>query len=589
MRDTRLVLKVIFDRGKKGLPLERVYRLLFNPALFVHAYMNIYSNQGAMTKGTTEETVDAMSMEKIQKIIEDLRFERYKWTSVRRTYIPKANGKQRPLGIPTWSDKLLQEAMRLILDAYYEPTFSDHSHGFRPNRGCHTALRTIYRTWTGTKWFIEGDIKRCFDNIDHSVLLNTLREKIHDNRFLRLVENCLKAGYLEDWKYLLTLSGTPQGGIISPLLSNIYLDRLDKFVETELLPAHTRGDKRKENPEYRRIRDQRRSARKSEDRKRMKEIRQQLRQIPSQDPDDLDYRRLRYIRYADDFLLGFAGPKAEAEEIKEKIRHFLGDHLKLEMSEEKTLITHARSESARFLGYEIVTQHCDTRRSVNGAIGLRIPADVITKKCTLYMADNKPVHRRELEHEADFDIVNLFQAEYRGLVNYYLLASNVAHLGKLRWVMETSLLKTLAAKHKASVNQTAKKYNATVQTEYGPRKCVEVKIVREGKKPLIARFGGISLRRQVSATITDHRDYRFGPRRTELSKRLNVEQCELCGDPNVEVHHVRGLKDLKVRGRREKPTWMKVMAARQRKTLVVCQYCHNAIHNGQPTRQIVNE
>ena len=217
MRDAETTLLIIEDRGKKNLPLENVYRRLYNPDLYLRAYGRLYRTEGAMTQGTTEETVDGMSQEKILDIIEKLECERYRWTPVRRTYIEKKGStKMRPLGIPTWTDKLLQEVMRSILEAYYEPQFSPSSHGFRPRRGCHTALKEIFHTWTGTRWFIEGDIKGCFDNIDHTVLLSIIREKIHDNRFLILVENLLKAGYLEKWDYRPTLSGTPQGGIITP-------------------------------------------------------------------------------------------------------------------------------------------------------------------------------------------------------------------------------------------------------------------------------------------------------------------------------------------------------------------------------------
>jgi len=195
-----------------------VYRQLYNPALYLQAYGRIYKNDGAMTRGATEETVDGMSQEKIKTLIALIREERFRWTPVRRKYIDKkqGNGKKRPLGIPTWSDKLLQEVLRSILEAYYEPQFSDQSHGFRPKQGCHTALTSIVDTWAGAKWFIEGDIKGCFDNINHDILLTILREKIHDGRFLRLLAQLLKAGYMEDWTYHPTLSGTPQGGVITP-------------------------------------------------------------------------------------------------------------------------------------------------------------------------------------------------------------------------------------------------------------------------------------------------------------------------------------------------------------------------------------
>src|SRR3954470_16736735 len=253
MRNAETVLAIIRERGMGGKPLEDVYRQLYNPDLYLRAYGRISRNAGAMTKGSTDETVDGMSMERIDAIIEAIRCERYRWTPVRRVLIPKSNGKMRPLGIPVWSDKLLQEVMHSLMEAYYEPQFSTHSHGFRPGRGCHTALREIHAVWKGTVWYIEGDIKGCFDNIDHTVLLSILREKVRDNRFLTLVETLLKAGHLEQWTYRPTLSGTPQGGIVSPLLANIYLDRLDKFVEGTLIPEYTKGTRRRLIPAYRHL------------------------------------------------------------------------------------------------------------------------------------------------------------------------------------------------------------------------------------------------------------------------------------------------------------------------------------------------
>jgi group II intron reverse transcriptase/maturase len=336
MRNAETITGIIWERGKKGLPLEDVYRQLYNPDLYLRAYGKIYRNDGAMTPGSTPETVDAMSQDKIEGTIKLLREEKYQWTPVRRVYIGKKNStKKRPLGMPTWSDKLLQEVMRSLLEAYYEPQFSTHSHGFRPNRGCHTALAEIKRVWRGTTWFIEGDIKGCFDNIDHTILLSILREKIHDNRFLRLVENLLKAGYLEKWQYNATYSGTPQGGIISPLLANIFLDRLDRFVENELLPAYNRGKARKMSPRYTELIHRQQKAKQNGDRKALKEIRKKLFTMPAVVLNDPNYRRLRYVRYADDFLLGFVGPREEAEEIKGKIKEFLQEQLNLDCPNRK--------------------------------------------------------------------------------------------------------------------------------------------------------------------------------------------------------------------------------------------------------------
>lgn len=593
MRNAETVLAIIQERGKRGLPLEDIYRQLFNPDLYLRAYARLYSNKGAMSKGTTSETVDGMSLKKIEAIIDALRHERYRWTPVRRVYIPKKNGKQRPLGVPTWSDKLLQEVIRLILEAYYEPQMSDHSHGFRPERGCHTALTEIKHTWTGTIWFIEGDISGCFDNIDHDILLSLLKERLHDARFIRLLEGLLKAGYLEEWRYHHTLSGTPQGGVVSPILANIYLHQLDHFVETLLLPAYNRKEERTRNTAYRKIEGRIRRLKAQGKRKEITKLKRQRRKLPARDPFDVDYRRLRYVRYADDFLLGFAGPKAEAEEIRERLKQFLRESLKLELSQEKTLITHARTSAARFLGYEIATCHADDKltatkwsRNVNGRIELRVPVQVIEEHCGRYMAHGKPTHRMELTHLSDFAIVEQYQWKYRGLVQYYALAVNIAWLNKLRWVMRTSLLKTLARKHKSSVSAMARQYQSTTETPYGSMACLEVTLDRGAeKKPLSARFGGIPLRRQEQAILSDSRPFPVVIPRNEVVKRLLRNTCEICGSKeNISVHHIRALKDLTRKGRKEKPAWMHVMAAMRRKTLVVCAQCHWAIHTGTPTR-----
>ena len=588
MQRAEVVLDIIRKRSERGLPYEEAYRQLFNPDLYLRGYGRIYRNDGAMTPGISEETVDGMSLEKIEDIIEQIRYERLRWTPVRRTYIPKKGGKLRPLGIPTWSGKLVQEGMRSILEAYYEPQFSDLSHGFRPNRGCHTALRTIER-WEGVNWFVEGDIKGCFDSIDHEILLSILREKIHDNRFIRLLENLLKAGYLEDWEYKPTLSGTPQGGIISPILSNIYLDRLDQFVERNLIPRFTRGKYRKRNLEYGALQTRMLSYKKKGDVTKAKELRKAMQQIPSRDTTDPDFRRLHYVRYADDFLLGFTGPKEEAQEIKKILSEFLDKELRLELSEDKTLITHARTESARFLGYEIKRFHSDTRhdrlgrRSVNGKIYLRVPKDVVRERCNLYKAKGKPIHRAELMNDSDYTIVSIYQGQYRGYVQYYALAHNIHDLNQLRWVMVTSLLKTLAAKHKMSVNGVAQRYKSVVKTPQGPRRCFAVKVEREGKKPLVARFGGLPLKRQPRAEIEDQpKTIGLKSGTVELVQRMLADTCELCGSTqNIQVHHIRKLADLNARGQKAKPHWMQVMAARRRKTLVVCRSCHTAIHAGR--------
>jgi group II intron reverse transcriptase/maturase len=588
MQNAETLLAVIRERGTQGQPIERIYRMLYSQELYLKAYAKLYPNKGAMTPGVTEETVDGMSLRKINSIIDAIKYERYKWTPVRRIYRKKSNGKLRPLGLPTWSDKLLQEVIRTLLDAYYDPQFSESSHGFRQQRGCHTALQEIQRVWTGTKWFIEGDISQYFDTIDHGKLLEILAEKIQDNRFIRLIRELLEAGYMEDWKYNKTYSGTPQGGVLSPLLSNIFLDGLDKYVEETLIPEFTKGQRRVESKEYRKIRTRINAAKRNGDEHEWKDLEKQLHKMPSQDPNDPNYKRLRYIRYADDFLLGVIGSKAEAEEIKRKIGTFLNCGLKLAISQEKTLVTNATQEAAKFLGYEIVNQQVDSkytenRRSVNGRIGLRVPKSITNKKGAKFLRNGKPIHLNYLLESSDYSIITEYQMELRGIVQYYALAYNVSGLTRLKYIMQTSLVRTLATKYKSTAKKMYRKYESEISTEDGKvLKCLQTKVEREGKKPLVATFGGFSMKRKPNAKIDDELPKPINTR-TEILQRLLADVCEICGSSdNVEVHHIKKMSDLKKQGKDPQTGWKALMAKRRRKTLVVCQKCHTAIHAGKP-------
>ena len=368
MRSPQNVLESLSSKAcNSNYRYQRLYRNLYNPEFYLIAYQKIQAKQGNMTAGTDGKTVDGIGMKRINALIARLKYFSYQPAPARRTYIPKANGKKRPLGIPSFDDKLVQEVVRMILESIYEPTFLNTSHGFRPKRSCHTALQHVQKNFTGVKWFVEGDIKGCFDHVDHHALVNILRRRIQDEHFIGLIWKFLKAGYMENWVYHNTYSGTPQGSIISPILANIYLNELDVFM-AQYAQTFRQGNKRRINPAYKKPLDKRRGKQEWLKRNESKispeqkatvmaeinEINQYLRTIPYVDPMDDSYKRLVYVRYADDFLIGVIGSKADARQVKIDVGMFIREQLHLELSQEKTLITHG-TDFAQFLSFQITT------------------------------------------------------------------------------------------------------------------------------------------------------------------------------------------------------------------------------------------
>jgi group II intron reverse transcriptase/maturase len=596
MQTAEHILQAMRKMGEKRTPLERAYRSLFSEELFLAAYAKIARNKGALTAGSDErDTVDGMSLERIRKVIEELRNERFRFHPARRIRVPKKSGGQRPLGIPNFTDKLVQEALRQILEAYYEPRFRNSSHGFRARRGCHTALAAMKYKFKGATWFIEGDIRGCFDNIDHQVLMDILVRDIKDGRLLNLIRMGLEAGYMEEWNYNRTYSGTPQGGILSPLLANIYMNELDAYIEDVLIPQNTRGAKRAENPEYRKLYFAMTQARKKGNVKKAEEIERQRRHVPSQNVYDPNYRRLQYIRYADDFILSFTGTKAEAEAIKEAIRTFLKEKLHLELSPTKTLITHTRTEYARFAGYALSVYNADDKlsprqgtrtklRSQSGHIRFGIPFGKVDELTARYMENGKAVHENALLKFTDATIVNIYQQRFRGLAEFYKYTTDRRRLQKLKYYMEVALTKTLACKHKVTVKSIYRKYASRRDVDGYSYKVLAVEIPgSQGRQ--FAYWGGIPLKRVdigqgyiIDRTVKDELPQ---PTKLELIRRLQSNRCELCGSTEkCEVHHVRKLVDIERQWRnREKPAWVERMLQIRRRTLVVCEECHNGIHS----------
>lgn len=601
MRNPSHVLESLREQAcKKEYKFNRLYRNLYNPEFYLEAYTKIAQSQGSMTAGTDGMTLDDMSMPRINKLIDKLKDHSYQPNPARREYIAKKNNpaKTRPLGIPSTDDKLVQEVVRMILEAIYEPIFSVKSHGFRPKHSCHTALQQVRKTFTGAKWIIEGDIKACFDSFNHHVFVNILRERIEDEYFIALIWKMLKAGYMEQWTYHNTFSGTPQGSGCSPILANIYLNELDKYMEEYKAKFDVQtSEKRAVNKEYQRIsnRCQKRIIKlrkiqfsgRSAERKavlsEVKTMRKERLSIPAYPVMDADYRKMQYNRYADDFVIGIIGSKTDALKVKDDVRDFLQNRLNLTLSEEKTKVTHS-SELVRYLGYDFTvsrsksvkrTKEHKPQRVWYGVVHLYLPHEKWFNKLLEYKALSitkddlgnerwKGIHRGKLVNKDDIEIIRKYNAEIRGIYNYYRLANNVSVLNKFHYIMESSILRTFAAKYKSTLNKMKSKYfindvfSVRYETKAGLRYCEFYN-------------GGFE---QIDEPLFDDIDimpeYRIQSNPNSLVKRLKSGICEVCGKhtSDIHMHHIKGLKGLT--GRNE---FELLMMEKRRKSLALCSDC----------------
>jgi RNA-directed DNA polymerase len=594
--------------SKNGRKVNGLFRLLTNlEVLWKQAYANIYPNKGAVTKGVNNNTMDGFSEERVNHLIGMLARRQYCPKPVRRTYIPKKNGKLRPLGIPTGDDKLVQEAVRIILEQIYEPIFSENSHGFRPGKSCHTALQQVRNIWHGTKWIIEFDIKGFFDNINHHKMIECLEKKIDDKRIIDIIRKMLRAGYAEDWKYNTTWSGTPQGGVVSPILANIYLHELDKFME-DMIGKFNKGKRRKTNPAYSVLNTEMKKTNQklrelnmeckyddtykhchNELRRRRRELHKHMHMTPSIDRFDSGYKRLRYVRYADDFIIGVIGSRKEAESVMLAVKQYINNVLLLEVSENKTCIQNAK-DGVRFLGYDIKT-YTGTKllkvrsgygtcikRTVADEMQLHIPAEkthqYASNKRYGDMANIRGVSRGALSQRSDVEILLTYNAEMRGLANYYALAVGYkTSLGKLICLAQMSFFATLADKHKTTIAKIARQMKMPGNSGYmlrvninGIQKSYKLFKLKDHIPPII----------RLKDIDTPWGTAQYTARRTEIIQRVSANCCEYCGKIGgyMEVHHVRGMKDVW----NKKQLWQQIMSAMQRKTMVLCVDCHKELH-----------
>ncbi|KWV45704.1 hypothetical protein AS156_23375 [Bradyrhizobium macuxiense] len=571
-----------------------LYRLMYERDLYIWAYERIKSNPGNMTAEADDETIDGFSTKWIDRIVSAMKDQSFTFTRARRTYIPKANGKLRPLGIPSPKDKVVQEVMRIILSSIYDndvPTFLDCSHGFRSRRGTHTALKQV-RSWHSVNWFVEGDIKGCFDNIDHGTLIRVLSKRIEDKRFLDLIWKALKAGYLEGPTQVNSLAGTPQGSIVSPILANIYLHEFDLWV-TKFIAEHEVGKTKRVNPAYTSIVKRRNRLLKKGTPKEsdvITDLEKRLRETSSMMHDDPNYARIKYVRYADDWLVAIDGPKKLAMLLKEEATAFFRDELRLELSAEKTHIRHARSESAKFLGTYITIGRGDdsgvhrkivtknglvfTRRAnVEHLTYMTAPKEDLVKRlfergfCT---SDGVPLARHGWIAQDDHVIVERFGQILAGIRNYYAFVDNPEALRHIQLILHLSCAKTLCRKHQFSLSQLFRRRRSELIT---PKRWDE-----DGKP---TAYTSLPLRRKwlknrqaflINAEIEDVISMGINKRtRSKLEK-----PCAICGSPDdVEMHHVRHVRKGKNTG------FAAIMSALNRKQVPTCQSCHQKIHAGK--------
>jgi group II intron reverse transcriptase/maturase len=599
MRNPINVLESLSNKAcVQGYKYERLYRIFYNPEFYLVAYANLAKSQGSMTAGVDGKTLDGMSLERIDSIINRMKDGTYQPNPARRTYIPKKNGKKRPLGIPSTDDKMVQEIVRMILESIYDQTFSVFSHGFRPEHSCHTAMGQIKKDFIGAKWIIEGDIKACFDNFDHHILVDILRKRIKDEMFLGLIWKFLKAGYMEQWEYNSTYSGVPQGSGFGPVCANIYLNEFDRFIVEYKRKYEANAGTRKYYPIYRavcgkysRAKEKLENAevRTKELVRNFKEAQKSKLNTPSNDPIDETFKKLSYCRYADDFVIGINGSKQDATVIKSVIKEYFKKSLHLELSEEKTNITHS-SERIPFLGYEFtVLRKKSTKREKRGALKrpwygkvfIYIPKDRWVKK-TMESANVqviyddvqkktiwRPMPRKELLNKKEAEIVATYNAEIRGLYNYYRIAENATTLSKYYYAVRYSMLKTLAGKGRTTVKKIQKKYmqNGILRIPYE---------TKSGEKFCEFYHDGF---KKHSRGFDNHNDmlpkFKKYENRNTLINRIKACKCEICGleTDSIYMHHIRALKDLTGKNEFEAK-----MLKINRKSLALCRDCFEKAH-----------
>lgn len=581
------------------------FQILTSPEILRRAYETIKSKPGNMTEGADQETLDGISDPWIAKTSTDLIHETYRPRPARRVYIPKPNGKKRPLGISSPRDKVIQQAMKLVLEIVLEPKFSNCSHGFRPGRGCHTALREI-REWKGVSWFVEGDIKGFFDNIDHNLLSGLLDRHFDEPRLRHLYWKFVKAGYIEfDMTrevFVATDKGVPQGGIISPLLSNLILHELDRHMEnlSEEYERKSEGQK----PYFKSMDYHKLTMAISRSRKKISKLKLtnsnfdslrascktliKLRRRIKSLIHNPEFVKIRYVRYADDWLVGVWGSKAVAKDVKLQAQQLL-ETLKLELSIEKTLITNARAGRAKFLGTFIKimasnkftllrgSKNNNARKRIQvGNLWMTAPILEIVKKLEskgfLLRRGNRwlPKSIGTFTALPIRDIIIRYLAIISGITNYYSFTDNKLRLNKIHWILKESLRKTISRKLKCNRRKFLHSFGRNITLTIKRKDKVEKKLSFQSpdlKRTPMLFLGAASFKDPYTIV---HRWIR--------TKSSFGQACANCNSwDNIEMHHVKHIRTINLKLN----SFDQLLARVNRKQVPLCRRCHADVHAGK--------
>jgi group II intron reverse transcriptase/maturase len=565
-----LKLKSDLTKGSKANNLSKI---LSDPKFLVSCWVRIRSNKGSLTPAF-DGSMDGIKSSWFTETATQIRNGKYQFKVARRKYIPKPNSdKLRTLTMPSSKDKIIQEGIRFLLEIIFEPTFKDNSYGWRPNRGCLTAINDIKMKCKGVSWYIEGDIEQQFPSLNHKFLISILNSKINDQAFIDMVYKYIKVGYGESIKQATPMKvGVIQGGILSPILANIYMQPFDEWVTENLKPNFDKGTKRARNPEY--FKKYRKDGQKVKDKT--------MRSILTKDPD---FKRLYYFRYADDFIIGVDGTKEDCKYLRNQIKEFLSNKINLTLNVEKTKITNAQCESAKFLGYIIhktPMNKMPIRRDKKGRLSRVVPRPIIDapiREIVKKLIERKYVKRngnptrnaRFINHTLP-DIINHYRAVERGILNYYSLANNYSRLaGRVHYLLKYSCVLTIGSKMKLNTKKKVfKKYGKDLNILNEKGKIIACYPTIEYKKPKKVYTKSVKV---YNTNLVEILDSRLSRGRKDLKG-----PCIVCGsNTKIEVHHVRSL-----RKRPKKGDFLQdMMSKMNRKQVPLCQKCHADVHAGR--------